>query len=155
VQISSDANQYRNTDDQQTGELDSSIRSKPAPSTKLISTQFRTGQFAPRALAARPNQFSGWLYEGNAVLHPRDFEYHTQFVGITLAMALRLGLDYLIHVGQKSFFLLSAVPPSVEERQCRCGSIAGLTRRKMAVSLGAVFILSHWFCFRLSATPFT
>jgi outer membrane cobalamin receptor len=40
----------------------------------------RTGSLPGRSLQDLVNSQPGWLYEGNAVLHPRGSEYQTQFV---------------------------------------------------------------------------
>lgn len=42
--------------------------------------QNRTGSVPGRSLQDLVNSQPGWLYEGNAVLHPRGSEYQTQFV---------------------------------------------------------------------------
>lgn len=42
--------------------------------------QHRLGSIAGRSLQDLVNSQPGWLYEGNAVLHPRGSEYQTQFV---------------------------------------------------------------------------
>jgi hypothetical protein len=49
--------------------------------------QDRVGSIPGRSLQDLVNSQPGWLYEGNAVLHPRGSEYQTQFVvdGIPLA----------------------------------------------------------------------
>ena len=46
--------------------------------TELI--QNRLGSIPGRSLQDLVNSQPGWLYEGNAVLHPRGSEYQTQFV---------------------------------------------------------------------------
>ena len=46
--------------------------------TELI--QSRLGSIPGRSLQDLVNSQPGWLYEGNAVLHPRGSEYQTQFV---------------------------------------------------------------------------
>jgi hypothetical protein len=46
--------------------------------TKLI--QDRLGSLPGRSIQDLVNSQPGWLYEGNAVLHPRGSEYQTQFV---------------------------------------------------------------------------
>jgi len=53
--------------------------------TGSVDDRLRTLQNRPTALPGRSvidlvNAQPGWLYEGNAVLHPRGSEYHTQFV---------------------------------------------------------------------------
>jgi len=40
----------------------------------------RAASLPGRGLVDLVNSQPGWLYEGNAVLHPRGSEYHTQFV---------------------------------------------------------------------------
>ncbi len=42
--------------------------------------QNRLGSIPGRSLQDLVNSQPGWLYEGNAVLHPRGSEYQTQFV---------------------------------------------------------------------------
>lgn len=42
--------------------------------------QNRVGSVPGRSIQDLVNSQPGWLYEGNAVLHPRDSEYQTQFV---------------------------------------------------------------------------
>ena len=42
--------------------------------------QNRLGSIPGRSIQDLVNSQPGWLYEGNAVLHPRDSEYQTQFV---------------------------------------------------------------------------
>jgi hypothetical protein len=42
--------------------------------------QYRTGSLPGRSIQDLVNTQPGWLYEGNAVLHPRGSEYQTQFV---------------------------------------------------------------------------
>jgi len=42
--------------------------------------QYRLGSIPGRSLQDLVNSQPGWLYEGNAVLHPRGSEYQTQFV---------------------------------------------------------------------------
>lgn len=44
------------------------------------SIQNRVGSIPGRSIQDLVNSQPGWLYEGNAVLHPRDTEYQTQFV---------------------------------------------------------------------------
>ncbi len=54
-----------------------------AGSVSQISSQFiqdRLGSIPGRAVQDLVNSQPGWLYEGNAVLHPRGSEYQTQFV---------------------------------------------------------------------------
>ena len=42
--------------------------------------QHRLGSLPGRSVQDLVNSQPGWLYEGNAVLHPRGSEYQTQFV---------------------------------------------------------------------------
>ena len=52
-------------------------------SVSELGTDFienRTGSVPGRSLQELVNTQPGWLYEGNAVLHPRGSEYQTQFV---------------------------------------------------------------------------
>ena len=44
------------------------------------SIQNRIGSLPGRSIQDLVNSQPGWIYEGNAVLHPRDSEYQTQFV---------------------------------------------------------------------------
>ncbi len=44
------------------------------------SIQNRVGSIPGRSIQDLVNSQPRWLYEGNAVLHPRDSEYQTQFV---------------------------------------------------------------------------
>lgn len=44
------------------------------------SIQNRLGSLPGRSLQDLVNSQPGWIYEGNAVLHPRESEYQTQFV---------------------------------------------------------------------------
>jgi hypothetical protein len=46
----------------------------------LDSIQNRVGSIPGRSIQDLVNSQPGWLYEGNAVLHPRGSEYQTQFV---------------------------------------------------------------------------
>jgi len=46
----------------------------------LESIQQRASSIPGRSIQALINSQPGWLYEGNAVLHPRGSEYQTQFV---------------------------------------------------------------------------
>jgi hypothetical protein len=46
----------------------------------LESIQGRISSIPGRSIQDLVNSQPGWLYEGNAVLHPRDSEYQTQFV---------------------------------------------------------------------------
>lgn len=62
---------------------------------------------------------------------------------ITLAMLLGLGLGYLIRVGKKSAFLISAGTAICGGSAIAAvGPIADASEEEMAVSLGAVFILN-------------
>ncbi|MGA7080662.1 MAG: putative sulfate exporter family transporter [Terriglobales bacterium] len=62
---------------------------------------------------------------------------------ITAAMLLGLGLGYLIHVGKKSAFLISAGTAICGGSAIAAvGPIANASEEEMAVSLGAVFILN-------------
>jgi hypothetical protein len=54
-----------------------------AGSVNQIGSQFiqnRPGSLPGRSLQDLVNSQPGWIYEGNAVLHPRESEYQTQFV---------------------------------------------------------------------------
>ena len=54
-----------------------------AGSVSQVGTDFiqnRVGSLPGRSLQDLVNSQPGWLYEGNAVLHPRGSEYQTQFV---------------------------------------------------------------------------
>jgi hypothetical protein len=54
-----------------------------AGSVSQIGTDFvqnRLSSLPGRSLQDLVNSQPGWLYEGNAVLHPRGSEYQTQFV---------------------------------------------------------------------------
>ena len=62
---------------------------------------------------------------------------------ITAAMLLGLGLGYLIHVGKKSAFLISAGTAICGGSAIAAvGPITNASEEEMAVSLGAVFILN-------------
>jgi uncharacterized integral membrane protein (TIGR00698 family) len=64
-------------------------------------------------------------------------------LSITLAMLLGLSLGYLIRVGKKSAFLISAGTAICGGSAIAAvGPIAGANEEEMAVSLGAVFILN-------------
>ena len=64
-------------------------------------------------------------------------------VSITTVMLLGLGLGYLIHVGKKSAFLISAGTAICGGSAIAAvGPIAEANEEEMAVSLGAVFILN-------------
>lgn len=59
------------------------IEPDQAGSVSQIGTGFiqnRVGSLPGRSLQDLVNSQPGWLYEGNAVLHPRESEYQTQFV---------------------------------------------------------------------------
>jgi TonB-dependent Receptor Plug Domain len=69
---------------------DTLVDSEQAGSVSQIGTdaiQHRLSSLPGRSLQDLVNTQPGWLYEGNAVLHPRGSEYQTQFVvdGIPLA----------------------------------------------------------------------
>jgi hypothetical protein len=54
-----------------------------AGSVSQVGSNFienRVGSFPGRSIQDLVNSQPGWLYEGNAVLHPRGSEYQTQFV---------------------------------------------------------------------------
>lgn len=62
---------------------------------------------------------------------------------ITIAMLLGLGFGYLLHVGKKSAFLISAGTAICGGSAIAAvGPIADASEEEMAVSLGAVFILN-------------
>ena len=64
-------------------------------------------------------------------------------LSITAAMLLGLALGYLIHVGKKSAFLISAGTAICGGSAIAAvGPIANANEEEMAVSLGAVFILN-------------
>jgi uncharacterized integral membrane protein (TIGR00698 family) len=64
-------------------------------------------------------------------------------IGITSAMLLGLGLGYLIHVGRKSAFLISAGTAICGGSAIAAvGPVANASEEEMAVSLGTVFILN-------------
>ncbi len=64
-------------------------------------------------------------------------------LSITLAMLLGLSLGYLIHVGKKSAFLISAGTAICGGSAIAAvGPIANASEEEMAVSLGTVFILN-------------
>jgi uncharacterized integral membrane protein (TIGR00698 family) len=64
-------------------------------------------------------------------------------VGITVAMALGLGLGYVICVGKKAAFLISAGTAICGGSAIAAiGPIANASEEEMAVSLGTVFILN-------------
>ena len=59
------------------------IDAEQAGSVSQIGSDFlehRVGSIPGRSLQDLVNSQPGWLYEGNAVLHPRGSEYQTQFV---------------------------------------------------------------------------
>jgi hypothetical protein len=55
---------------------------QPGSVNRLGSALFqnRPGSIPGRSIADLVNSQPGWVYEGSAVLHPRDSEYQTQFV---------------------------------------------------------------------------
>ena len=62
---------------------DALIDSSHAGSVDRVGSEFiqdRLGSVPGRSLQDLVNARPGWLYEGNAVLHPRGSEYQTQFV---------------------------------------------------------------------------
>jgi uncharacterized integral membrane protein (TIGR00698 family) len=64
-------------------------------------------------------------------------------VSITVAMLLGLGLGYLIHVGKRPAFLISAGTAICGGSAIAAvGPIAGANEEEMAVALGSVFILN-------------
>jgi uncharacterized integral membrane protein (TIGR00698 family) len=64
-------------------------------------------------------------------------------VSITLAMLIGLGFGYLLHVGKKSAFLISAGTAICGGSAIAAvGPIADASEEEMAISLGAVFILN-------------
>jgi len=63
--------------------VDTLINPDQAGSVNQIGSDFienRLGSIPGRSMQDLVNSQPGWLYEGNAVLHPRDSEYQTQFV---------------------------------------------------------------------------
>ncbi len=63
--------------------VDTLINPEQAGSVNQIGSdtiQNRVGSLPGRSLQDLVNSQPGWLYEGNAVLHPRGSEYQTQFV---------------------------------------------------------------------------
>lgn len=63
--------------------VDTLINPDQAGSVSEIGSDFiedRLGSIPGRSLQDLVNSQPGWLYEGNAVLHPRGSEYQTQFV---------------------------------------------------------------------------
>jgi hypothetical protein len=65
------------------GAVDTLIDPDQAGSVSQIGTdliQNRLGSVPGRSIQDLVNSQPGWLYEGNAVLHPRGSEYQTQFV---------------------------------------------------------------------------
>ena len=63
--------------------VDTLINPDQAGSVNQIGKDFienRLGSIPGRSMQDLVNSQPGWLYEGNAVLHPRDSEYQTQFV---------------------------------------------------------------------------
>ena len=77
------------------------------------------------------------------VLHAGRSGFLYTAVSITVAMLLGLGLGYLLHVGRKSAFLISAGTAICGGSAIAAvGPIAEASEEEMAVSLGAVFILN-------------
>jgi uncharacterized integral membrane protein (TIGR00698 family) len=77
------------------------------------------------------------------VLHAGRSGFLYTAVSITMAMLLGLGLGYLIHVGKKSAFLISAGTAICGGSAIAAvGPITDASEEEMAVSLGAVFILN-------------
>lgn len=65
------------------GDFDTLIDPSRAGSSNAIGTETietRTTSLPGRSIQDLVNSQPGWLYEGNAVLHPRGSEYQTQFV---------------------------------------------------------------------------
>jgi TonB-dependent Receptor Plug Domain len=63
--------------------VDTLINPEQAGSVNQIGSdtiQNRISSLPERSLQDLVNSQPGWLYEGNAVLHPRGSEYQTQFV---------------------------------------------------------------------------
>ena len=84
--------------------------------------------------------FSMNLHE---VLHAGRSGFVYTAASITLAMSIGLGLGYLIHVGRKPAFLISAGTAICGGSAIAAvGPIAAANEEEMAVSLGAVFILN-------------
>lgn len=84
--------------------------------------------------------FSMNLHE---VVHAGRSGFVYTAASITLAMLLGLGLGYLIHVGRKPAFLISAGTAICGGSAIAAvGPIAAANEEEMAVSLGAVFILN-------------
>ena len=77
------------------------------------------------------------------VLHAGRSGFLYTAVSITVAMLLGLGFGYLLHVGKKSAFLISAGTAICGGSAIAAvGPIAEASEEEMAVSLGAVFILN-------------
>lgn len=77
------------------------------------------------------------------VLHAGRSGFLYTALSITLAMLLGLALGYLIHVGKKSSFLISAGTAICGGSAIAAvGPIANASEEEMAVSLGTVFILN-------------
>jgi uncharacterized integral membrane protein (TIGR00698 family) len=84
--------------------------------------------------------FSMNLHE---VVHAGRSGFVYTAASITLAMSIGLGLGYLIHVGKKPAFLISAGTAICGGSVIAAvGPIASANEEEMAVSLGAVFILN-------------
>lgn len=77
------------------------------------------------------------------VLHAGRSGFLYTAVGISVAMLIGVGLGYLIHVGKKSAFLISAGTAICGGSAIAAvGPIAGASEEEMGVSLGTVFILN-------------
>jgi uncharacterized integral membrane protein (TIGR00698 family) len=77
------------------------------------------------------------------VLHAGRSGFLYTAVSITVAMLIGLGLGYLIHVGKKSAFLITAGTAICGGSAIAAvGPIADASEEEMGVSLGAVFILN-------------
>src|SRR5271169_1791726 len=77
------------------------------------------------------------------VLHAGRSGFLYTAVSITTAMLLGLGLGYLLHVGRKSAFLISAGTAICGGSAIAAvGPIAEASEEEMGLSLGAVFILN-------------
>jgi uncharacterized integral membrane protein (TIGR00698 family) len=77
------------------------------------------------------------------VLHAGRSGFLYTAVSITVAMLMGLGLGYLIHVGKKSAFLISAGTAICGGSAIAAiGPIADASEEEMGVSLGTVFILN-------------
>jgi uncharacterized integral membrane protein (TIGR00698 family) len=77
------------------------------------------------------------------VLHAGRAGFLYTFASITCVMILGLALGYLIHVGTKSAFLISAGTAICGGSAIAAvGPVANASEEEMAVSIGAVFILN-------------